>query len=87
MGAGRGTRGPAPLQREWSVTRLARFMREDTRSTPKVAAIDARAPVRALSMPTRRGFAQSASDGQAGPLREEDAGGLDIDTAAGINQA
>jgi len=38
-------------------------------------------------MPTRRGFAKSASDGQAGPLREEDAGGLDIDTTAGIDQA
>jgi hypothetical protein len=61
-------------------------MREDTRSTPKAAAIDAGAIVRALDMPTRRGFAQAASDWQSGALRKDGAVGLDIETSPGVDQ-
>jgi hypothetical protein len=66
---------------------LARFMREDTRSTPKAAAIDAGAIVRALDMPTRRGFGQAASDWQSRAHRNHGAVGLDIETSPGVDQA
>jgi hypothetical protein len=66
---------------------LARIMREDTRSTPKATPIDAEATVRALDMPTRRRFAQGASDCLGGALSGDGALGLDIDTAPGVEQA
>jgi hypothetical protein len=65
---------------------LARFMREDTRSTPKAAAIDVGAIGSALDMPTRRGFAQAASDWQRSALRNQGAVGLDIETSPGGEQ-
>jgi hypothetical protein len=62
-------------------------MREDTRSTPKAAAIDAGAIVRALDMPTRRELAQVASEWQRSALRNHGAVGLAIETAPGVEQA
>ena len=38
-------------------------------------------------MPTRRGFAQAASDWQSGALRKDGAVGLDIETSPGGDQA
>jgi hypothetical protein len=66
---------------------LARFMHEDTRWTPKAAAVDSGGTVWALDMPTRRRFAQGASDCHPRALRKDGAVGLDIETSPGVDQA
>jgi quinol monooxygenase YgiN len=69
------------------LTQLARFMHEDTRWTPKAAAVDSGGTVWALDMPTRRRFAQGASDCHPRALRKDGAVGLDIETSPGVDQA
>jgi hypothetical protein len=77
----KGGNGGAPP--DLYTTALALHSTEDTRSTPRAAAIDAGAIVRALDMPTRRGFAQAARDWQSSALRNHGAVGLDIETSPG----
>jgi hypothetical protein len=62
-------------------------MREDRHSTPKAAAVDAGATIRALDMPTRRRFVPGATGWHGGAQRRNGAVGLDIDTAPVVGQA